>query len=159
MPDMLVRLYDLPPLEPSLARMKDENIIIRRGLAPEKHLVLDWVEAHFSAYWRSEVDVAYNRNPVTCFIAIENGELVGFGCHETTRKGFFGPTGVAESMRGRGVGKALLLMCLHDMYQQGYAYGVIGGVGPVEFYEKAVGAFLIPESNKGVYDTLLRKKK
>ena len=33
----------------------------------------------------------------------------------------------------------------------GYAYGIIGGVGPVEFYERTVGASLIPESAPGIY--------
>jgi len=152
MTDMLVKLYALPPM-PSI----DATIHLRRGLAPEKHLVLDWVETHFSAYWRSECDVAFARQPVSCFLAIEDKQLIGFGCYDTTRRAFFGPTGVLESARGRGLGKALLLACLHDMYAQGYGYGIIGGVGPVEFYQKAVGATVIHDSTPGVYDGLLRK--
>ena len=46
-----------------------------------------------------------------------------------TAKAFFGPTGVDETYRGKGIGKALLLVCLHDMYAQGYAYGIIGDAG------------------------------
>ena len=33
----------------------------------------------------------------------------------------------------------------------GYAYGIIGGAGPTEFYERAVSATLIPESVPGIY--------
>lgn len=152
MTDMLVKLYELPPL-PALS---NAEIVLRRGLVPEKHLVLDWVAHHFSDYWRSEVDVAFSRQPVSCFVATLAGKLVGFGCYDTTRRAFFGPTGVSETARGQGIGKALLLLCLHDMYAQGYGYAIIGGVGPVEFYEKAVGATVIEGSTPGIYRGLLR---
>ncbi len=33
----------------------------------------------------------------------------------------------------------------------GYAYAVIGGVGPAEFYEKVCGAFAIPGSERSIY--------
>ncbi|MFP4323580.1 MAG: GNAT family N-acetyltransferase [Anaerolineales bacterium] len=150
MQDMLVRLYDLPPpLAPT-------NVTLRRGLAPEKHVVLDWVSNHFSAAWRSEVDVTFARQPVSCFLAIEDDTLLGFACYDAIAKAFFGPTGVSERARGRGLGTALLLACLHDMHCQGYAYAIIGGVGPVEFYQKTVGATLIEGSSPGIYRGLLR---
>lgn len=158
MTDMLVKLYDLPPLEPLIAGAKDQGVMIRRGIAPEKIFVLDWVEDHFSIFWRSECDVAYSRMPVSCFLAVEGDELLGFACYDATARGFFGPTGVHESARGRGLGKALLLVCLHDMYVQGYGYGIIGGVGPIEFYEKAVGATVIRDSSPGVYRGMLRRR-
>lgn len=154
MPDMLVRLYDLP----AIPKPKSEDTVIRRALAPEKHHILDWVGKHFSAYWVSECDVAINRQPVTCFIATQADKLVGFACYDVTKKGFFGPTGVDKTTRGQGLGKILLLQCLHDMWAQGYGYAIIGGVGPVEFYAKAVGATLIDNSTPGVYSGLLRDK-
>ncbi|GAB4529910.1 MAG: GNAT family N-acetyltransferase [Anaerolineae bacterium] len=152
MTDMLVRLYDLPPQ----MTLEETTVDLRRGLAPEKHLVLPWVAQHFSEYWRSECDVAFSRQPVSCFLAIEAGQLLGFACYDTTMRGFFGPTGVLEAARGRQIGKALLLACLHDMRAQGYGYAIIGGVGPIEFYAKAVGATVIENSTPGIYRGLLR---
>jgi predicted N-acetyltransferase YhbS len=81
--------------------------------------------------------------------------VVGFACHDTTYKNFFGPTGVDESQRGRGLGKALLLACLHAMAAQGYGYAIIGGVGPAEFYAKTVGAVEIEGSTPGIYKGVL----
>ena len=49
----------------------------------------------------------------------------------------FGPTGVAENARGGGIGKSLLLACLCGLREMGYVYGIIGGAGPVEFYENS----------------------
>lgn len=158
MPDMLVKLYELPDLEPIIKEQAEGGITIRRALAPEKHIVTAWVEEHFGLFWRSECEVSFARQPVSCFVAVENETLVGFGCYDTTRKGFFGPTGVNEAMRGRGVGKALLVVCLHSMWVEGYGYAIIGGVGPADFYAKAVGATLIEDSKPGVYRGMLRKK-
>lgn len=156
MPDMLVKLYALPPLAPALQEQQANGILIRRGLVPEKGLVMKWVGEHFGEYWVSETDIAFNHQPVSCFLAInDQQELLGFGCYNATFKGFFGPTGVAEAGRGQGIGKALLLACLHAMYAEGYAYGVIGGVGPADFYAKAVGAILIEGSTPGPYVRLL----
>lgn len=156
MTDMLVKLYDLPPLAPVIEAQTAHGVTIRRGLPPEKHHVLDWVSQQFSEFWRSECDVAFSRLPVSCFVAVEDDQLLGFGCYDATARGFFGPTGVHESARGRGLGTALLLVCLHDMAVQGYGYAIIGGVGPVAFYERVVGAAVIPDSTPGIYAGMLR---
>jgi hypothetical protein len=42
------------------------------------------------------------------------------------------------------------------MREMGYAYAVVGGVGPADFYERAVGATVIPGSSPGVYADALR---
>jgi predicted N-acetyltransferase YhbS len=52
----------------------------------------------------------------------------------------FGPTGVLESARGKGIGTALLIAALRGLKEMGYAYGVIGGVGPVQFLRKGCRA-------------------
>jgi hypothetical protein len=38
----------------------------------------------------------------------------------------------------------------------GYAHAIIGGVGPAEFYEKAVGAKIIVGSDVSIYENLIR---
>ena len=155
MPDMLVKLYQLPEIKPLIDQLSAEGIDVRRSIAPEKHIVVDWVREHFSAGWASETDVAYSNHPISCWIATHKGACVGFACYDATSKGFFGPTGVNETYRGKGIGKALLLVCMHDMRSQGYGYGVIGAAGPVDFYAKAVNAVEIPDSWPGVYKGML----
>lgn len=61
----------------------------------------------------------------------------------------FGPIGVAEHVRGNGVGAALLLACLHDMRTTGYAYAVVGAVGAPEFFCRIAGATEIEGSTAG----------
>lgn len=156
MTDMLVKLYELAPLAPIIAAQAEKGIMVRRGLAPEKHFVLAWVKKHFNDSWVSETDVAFSRTPVSCFIATKDGKPIGFGCYDTTRLGFFGPTGVSEVARGQGTGTALLLACLHDMWAKGYGYAIIGYAGPVEYYKRTCGAIPIENSIPGVYTGMLQ---
>lgn len=153
--DMLVKLYDLPSSEDAFRRVAAAGISVRRALAPEKHKVLDWIRDNFSQAWASEADVAFGRQPVSCFVALEAKRLLGFACHDATCPNFFGPTGVDPGARGNGVGAALLLACLEDMRHQGYGYAIIGGVGPADFYARAVGAIPIEGSEPGIYRGLL----
>lgn len=151
MPDMLVRLYDLPDDIPVRAALTERGVNIRAAMPYEKHQVLDWVASHFSAAWASECAAAFAQAPVACHIATHAGSILGFACHDCTCPDFFGPTGVLPERRGAGIGKGLLLASLHAMRARGYAYAIIGGVGPAEFYARTVGAVLIEGSTPGVY--------
>ncbi len=153
--DMLVNLYELPDSGDLYKSVEEKGIILRRANVYERHIVADWVGEHFSPKWVSEEKVALSRQPITCFIATRDKEILGFACIETTAKGFYGPTGVSEEARGTGIGKALLFRCMEALKESGYVYGVIGGVGPREFYEKAIGATEIPNSDPGVYRDIL----
>jgi GNAT superfamily N-acetyltransferase len=153
--DMLVRLYDLPETAGLYAKIHDQGITLRRARAFEKHTVAAFARQHFSEKWASEIEVAVNRQPVSCWIATRDKQILGFSCYETTQRGFFGPTGVIEAARGTGLGKALLFKSLESLRDMGYAYGIIGGVGPREFYEKNCGAIEIPGSNPGIYSDIL----
>jgi ribosomal protein S18 acetylase RimI-like enzyme len=153
--DMLVRLYDLQNSADLYSKIHGQGITLRRARAFEKHTVANFARQNFSEKWASEVEVALTRQPVSCWIATRNKEIIGFSCYETTQRGFFGPTGVIESARGNGLGKALLFKALESLRDMGYAYGIIGGVGPREFYEKNCGAIEIPGSDPGVYSDIL----
>lgn len=155
MSDLLVRLYDLPQFDAE-TKVAAAGIVVRRAIPPERHVVLDWVRTQFDQIWASEVGVAIGSLPVTCWIAVRNGELLGFACHDATAKGFFGPTGVLESARGQGIGEALLIATLRGMREAGYGYCVIGDPGPVGFYQKRLDALEIPKSNPGIYAGMLR---
>jgi GNAT superfamily N-acetyltransferase len=157
---MLVSLLDLPPEEALIAKLRTQNIVVRRAYPFEITPVRAFAEKHFSVGWADEISVGFARQPVSVFIAIAQsggkGRIVGFAAYECTARDYFGPTGVAESHRKRGIGKALLLASLHGLRELGYVYAIIGGAGPVEYYAKAAGATLIEESEPGLYRDLLR---
>ncbi len=155
MPDLLVNLLKLPPLKPALLELDAAKIVIRRAQPFEITQVRSFIENSFSVAWADEVAVGFAAKPISVFIATREKEIVGFAGYECTRRSFFGPTGVSENTQGRGVGKALLLASLWGLRELGYVYGIIGRAGPVEFYEKAVGAVVIPDSDPGIYINLL----
>ena len=158
MPDMLVKLYDLPEVASLVKRLAEQAIVIRRAMPYEKGPIVDWVRCSFGDGWASECDVAFGNHPVSCFVATETGDIIGFACHDSTCRNFFGPIGVTEKKRGFGIGKALFLSCLHAMAAHGYAYAIIGGAGPTTFYVDAVGAVPIEGSSPGVYRDQLGKR-
>ena len=151
MPDMLIKLYDLEDGWDLIAGQKKGGITIRKPIGPEKHRIVNWVSDHFSADWAAETDVATSNTPRSCFMAVKASKIVGFACYDATALGYFGPTGVEKSERGKGTGTALLKACLLDMKLKGYGYAVVGDVKDPEYYEKVVGAIDIPDSSPGVY--------
>jgi GNAT superfamily N-acetyltransferase len=152
MPDMLVNLLKLP----SLGRLNDESINLRRAQPFEITPVREFIKENFSVAWADEISVGFANKPVSIVIATRAGRIIGFAGYECTRKAFFGPTGVAERERRHGVGTALLVASLWGLRELGYVYAVIGGAGPTDFYERTVGAFVIPDSEPGIYVDLLK---
>ncbi len=155
MPDMLVKLYELPDETKIIKALAKEGITIRRIQPYEASVLKRFVHDNFSEVWADEAGRSLSFIPISCFVATHEKKIIGFGCYDTTCRGFFGPTGVLESYRGKGIGKALLLACLKAMREVGYGYAVIGGAGPVKFYEKNCGAVEIPGSVPGIYRDML----
>jgi predicted N-acetyltransferase YhbS len=151
---MLVRLYDLPDASPFHQRLREAGVATRRADPWDRPRYRAFVKDTFGELWAAEAELAFRQSPITAYIAERDRHIVGFAAYECTRRGFFGPTGVQPDERGNGIGAALLFRCLESMLQLGYAYAVIGGVGPREYYEKLCGAFVIPGSEVGVYGSL-----
>lgn len=154
--DMLVPLYNLDGASERIDRVGKQGITIRVAMAYERDVILDWVRQSFDkdgSCWAGECEVALSRVPASCHIATRDGELLGFACFDATAKGLFGPTGTDEKARNLGVGAALLVASLAAMYEAGYAYAVIGGVGEhvKGFYQNVVAAVEIADSEPGIY--------
>lgn len=153
---MLIKLYALPPLEPALKKTQKTGIAIRRALTPEKSVILKRLrQADFPASWLDECETAFSRHPVSCFIAGQEGKIQGFACYDATLKGIFGPIGLLPDIKNKGIGRALLLSCLHAMKAEGYGYAVVGWAGEPEFFRKCAGALEIPDSEPGLYKGIL----
>ena len=156
MPDLLVNLLNLPDLESFVDVLNHVGVHIRRAQPFEITPVREFITNNFSLAWADEVSVGLANKPVTVFVATRDHQVIGFAAYDCTRKAFFGPTGVAENERGRGIGKALLIASLWGLRELGYVYGIIGAAGPFGFYRDAVGAIVIPDSEPGIYTDLLK---
>jgi GNAT superfamily N-acetyltransferase len=115
---------------------------VRRPELDEAARVLEFVEREFGRVWRFEAAKAFAREVPPAFIAEEEGAITGFAVHDVNNRGlgWFGPTGVAKAMRGRGVGGRLLLASLEDLQRLGYERAIIPWTDALDFYAKASGA-------------------
>jgi len=152
MPDLLVNLLKLPVFEDT----STQSFNVRRAQPFELTLVRTFVAENFAAGWADEISVGFAHQPISVFVATIDRELAGFAAYECTRRGYFGPTGVIPAAQGRGIGKALLLASLEALREMGYVYAIIGAAGPVRFYQKTVGAIIIPDSEPGIYTDSLK---
>lgn len=156
MPDLLVKLYETDDDWSFVESQKQLGVTIRKPIGAEKHVLVEWVRENFNVPWASETDVAFSNVPLSCFVAVEKNQFVGFACYDATALGFFGPIGVLEHRRGKGTGKGLLKACILDMKLKGYGYAIIGMTDLVEFYRKCVGAEPIPDSSESVWKTWVK---
>ena len=153
--DMLVKLYDLPDSRPLRERLTQDGVSLR-ARAGAREAQGDRLGA------RSFLRVLGKRSRGG--LRPRAGVLLhrGQGRHDhglclprrdlpqllrTDRR--------RPNARKGGVGTALLLACLEDMKHAGYGYAIIGGVGPADYYARAVGAVAIEGSDVGVYRGLL----
>lgn len=154
--DMLVKLYGLSEKPDLDAELKKQGIKIKRAMPADKSRVVLFVKNNFNDTWAQECSYTFSAHPVTCMVAVADRRIIGFACYDAAVKNFFGPIGIHERWRDRGVGEALLRACLLAMKADGYGYAVVGWVdGPKEFYSKTVGAVEIPDSFPGAYRDLI----
>ena len=126
MADMLVKLFNISMPVADEEKLLENGIRIKRALAPDKSKIIEYSKTCGGQDYSDEVSVAFTNNPITCYIATKDKELIGFACFEATAKNFFGPMAVSEKYRKQGVGKVLLLKTLYSMLEMGYAYAIIG---------------------------------
>lgn len=149
--DLLVDLYNVD------FSKKKNDVQIKRALSPNFDKIVTYVGENFNLSWASEIKAALYKTHPTCFIAVVDKQIVGFACYDATAKAFFGPTGVSEDHRGKGIGTSLLMHCLEAMLYDGYSYAIIGGVGSaLKFYQKTCNAVPI-ENSKNVYKRLIER--
>lgn len=111
--------------------------LLKAAAQPPQSKVLDFIEQNFGRIWRFESSRA------TGIVTTEDhGAITGFAAYEANNRGLgtFGPTGVAKSLRGRGIGRELLLAALAELRALGYERAVIPWTDALEFYRKSCGA-------------------
>ena len=143
--DMLVDLRVFTLKRPAPYSTSSPDVDVRRAIESDRETLSSLVASEFAESWVGATAVAYQRRPVSAFVAIRAHDVIGFAFYDIAFRGYFGPTGVSEVDRGGGIGARLLVAALGDMARKGYAYAVIGDVGPIDFYRKVCGAIVIPK--------------
>jgi len=130
---------DLETLEDE-ARLGREGIVLRRAHPEEVTAAAEFALTHFSAPWQQEVADAARFEVPPLFVAFADARVVAFAAYDVTGLSRFGPTGTHPDYRRRGIGRALLRMCLRSIRERGEGRAEIAWAGPLGFYARAVGA-------------------
>jgi ribosomal protein S18 acetylase RimI-like enzyme len=141
--DMLVDVRDFVTAQRAGYSAASPDVEVRRADDADREALSSFIAAEFGERWARGTAVAYERDPASAFIALRAKEIIGFAFYDISFLGYFGAMGVRKADRGRGIGARLLIAALKDMALKGYAYAVIGDVGPIDFYEKVCGAIVI----------------
>jgi mycothiol synthase len=120
----------------------EEPVGVVRATHATRDRILDFIEKEFGRIWRFEASHAFENDPATLFYVEADGEVAGFAAHDANNRGlgFFGPTGIAKTHRGRGLGGQLLHASLADLHRLGYDRAIIAWTDAIDFYRKACGA-------------------
>lgn len=117
---------------------------VRRAERHEYAALRDFLHDNFWPGWGAEVFAALENAPPAVYLALRDGEIVGFAAYDANNRntGWFGPMGVSGDQRHSGVGSVLLRRCLGDIQAQGHTIATIPWADAVPFYEKCVAAKL-----------------
>lgn len=104
-----------------------------------------FIKDEFGARWSETIKKAVERHLPSIYIAEDQaGDIIGFAAFDIHQPGHFGPMGVVRFKRAKSIGESLLHVCLEGMVRKGYKEIIIDHAGPIEFYEKACNAKVIP---------------
>lgn len=137
--DLRSRDFATEGLSAELARA---GVTTRRPHAGDRERLDAYMAANWSASWRAEMLASLQREPATGFIAEQDGEIVGFTAYDIARRGWFGPIGTDPKVRGLGVGKLLLYLCLEAWQDEGLESCEIVWIGPLRFYASTADAVI-----------------
>ena len=156
---MLVKLFTLDPLQPEIDKMAAMGITIRRPIGPENYAVIEWIKKYFpNSLWAAEAENAFFNNPKTIYIALREGEngseMLGFACWDATVNNFFGPTGVKECERGKGIGRAMMHGAILRCKEMGIEKCCVNSFGWRKNFYNAAG--FITEDSTGFWYKILK---
>jgi|AMFO01.1.fsa_nt_gi Acetyltransferases len=125
------------------ARLAGRGITIRRLRAEDRDAFHAWLASHWSPTWVFEGMDAFQNDPISAFVAVQDEQIRAFAAYNVTMfENGFGPMGTEESLRGLGVGRVLLYRCLADMKARGESCAEAGWVGPIAFYARVADGWV-----------------
>jgi len=131
----------LPDYGDIVERLAGEGITFHRPALAEKAEVQQWLLETFGEGWSYETGLAFREGKVTVWIARAEGRICGFAASNATGRDYFGPIGVSEEFRRKGIGRVLLVKCLRDMQEDGRASAWIPtGLARIPYYHRGARA-------------------
>jgi predicted N-acetyltransferase YhbS len=97
----------------------EEGYSFQAALHEQKEEVTQWIRSNFGPFWSYEVSEAFRHSTPSVTLALKGGKMVGFSAHGALELDWFGPIGVVEGERRKGIGSVLLFKSLINMREEG----------------------------------------
>lgn len=133
-----------PPTVSELRRLEEAGVTVRRGAIEDADALARHTASEWSEVWARETQVALHRSLPSIFLALADGEVIGFAAHGVLRATHFGPLATVPAWRRIGVGGILTRLALVDMAVHGDRFGEIAwvNVDAIPFYSRSANARL-----------------
>ena len=98
-----------------------------------------FISKYFSTSWALEVEFGLINIPAAHCTVLKNiaGDIVGFAAVHAVNRNWFGPMGIKDELRGRGLGKLILLHAMRQATENGINSLILSGVNDkAQFYRK-----------------------
>jgi len=129
--------------------LNDEYFLVKESLSQEgvkvqyfqpeyTHKLLSFLETEFPGDWATVIRERIRKHcdPKDIVIALRGDEVVGY-CQVDGEH--FGPFGVHNSLRGKGVGTVLILHAMQYAKEKGIRHLWLAWTGAVDFYSRKAG--------------------
>lgn len=138
---MSVDLLDFEPSDEyylTAESLAAEGIEIEYFSTPYTHKLLSFLETEFPGDWAAVIRERLRQHcdPKDIVIARKGDEVLGY-CQVDGEH--FGPFGVHESLRGKGVGTVLIIKAMQYAKQKGIRHLWLAWTGAVDFYSRKAG--------------------
>ncbi len=106
-------------------KLRQEGISFRKASLKEKEALVQWVREKFSPFWAYEVSLGFSNESTGVWLAKYEGRVVAFSGYSLLEPNWFGPIGVEEEMRGKGIGTVLLYKAINSLRLSGHRIVII----------------------------------
>ncbi len=115
------------------------GFLFRKARLQEKKELVSWVRDTFSPFWAYEVSCGFSEDSTSIWLAEHKGEVVGFSAYSVLEPDWFGPIGVDERVRGKGIGTVLLYKAISSLRLDGHRFVTIPWTELLFFYSQLPG--------------------
>ena len=132
------------PSEDQVERLAAAGIEVRRARHEDRDALAQHVRRLWPDIWLRETGIAVERETPPLFLALRDGQIVGFAGHGIYRPSFYGPIATDPAEQRHGVGAVLSALALADMASRDVKTAQIGWVAEtaIPFYSRTSGARL-----------------
>jgi GNAT superfamily N-acetyltransferase len=120
--------------------LRDQGIKTKLASGADKDELVGWIGAHFSPFWKNETNFALMKSkPIVAFARGQNEKILGFATCNGVAPGRFGPAGVDEKGRGKGIGTVLLFDTFAAMKNAGQKKATVHWTDHLFYYSQVPG--------------------